>query len=91
MAKEKELIEFRIRGKISYLNHWVTDKISQKADYALTLTSHLTSLLTICQMEKPKTLELLHNLYNAYKVGIASHPPTRVRDQIKSMDTNDND
>jgi hypothetical protein len=86
IAEGKELIEFKIKGKILYLNHWVGDGISQKADYALALTSHLTSILTICQMEKSQALELLNDLCKAYKAGGAIHSSAQVRNQIESMD-----
>jgi hypothetical protein len=72
-----------------YLSNWVEDGVTQKADYALALPSHLTSILTICEAEKHQVLELLNDLCKAYKVGgAAANHSTQVRDQIESMDVN---
>jgi hypothetical protein len=95
IKRGKESIEFEIRGKISHLTHWMGDGTSKKADYATALIGHLTNLIKICRMEKPQALELLNDLYQAYKamnrVGASPSYSTKVKEQTESMDTNDND
>jgi hypothetical protein len=93
ITKGKEAIEFEIRGKISFLTHWMGDGISQKADYALASINHLTNLLKICQKEQSQALEVLNDLYQTYKM-VSKVPPSQpiqVKEQVERMDTNDND
>jgi hypothetical protein len=92
ITKGKEAIEFEIRGRISFLTHWMGDRISQKSDYALASINHWTNLLKISQKEQPQALKMLDDLYQTYrKVSRVPHSqPIQVKEQIERMDTNDN-
>jgi hypothetical protein len=93
VIKGKEAIEFEIRGRISFLTHWMGDGISQKADYVLALINHWTNILKISQKEQPQALSMLNDLYQTYrKVSrVPSSQPIQVKEQTERMDTNDND
>jgi hypothetical protein len=93
ITKGKEAIEFGIRGRISFLTHWMGERISQKADYALASINHRTNLLKICQKEQPQALKMLNDLYQTYKKVSRVPPsqPIQVKEQTERMDTNDND
>jgi hypothetical protein len=93
ITKGKEAIEFEIRGRISFLTHWMGDGISQKADYTSALINHWTNILKISQKEQPQAFGMLNDLYQTYrKVSrVPSSQPIQVKEQIERMDTNDND
>ena len=93
ITKGKEAIEFEIRGRISFLTHWMGDGISKKADYALASINHWTNLLKICQKEQPQALKVLNDHYQTYKrvSRVPPSQPIQTKEQVESMDTNDND
>ena len=92
IVKGKEAIEFKIRGRISFLTHYMRDRTSLKTDYALASIEHWTNLLKICQTEQVQALRMLDDLYKTYKK--VSRAPvsqsTLVREHTERMDTNDN-
>jgi hypothetical protein len=92
IIKGKEAIEFRIRGRISFLTHSMRDRTSLGADYASTSIKHWTNLLKICQKEQTQALKMLDDLYQTYKrvsrVPISQSIP--VKEHAERMDTNDN-
>ncbi len=92
ITKGKEAIEFRIRGRISFLTHSTRDRTSLRADYALASVEHWTNLLKICQKEQTQALRMLDDLYQTYKK--VSRAPisqsTLVKEHAERMDTNDN-
>ena len=92
ITKGKESIEFRIRGRISFLTHSMRDRTSLGADYALASIKHWTNLLKICQEEQAQALRMLDDLYQTYKR--VSRVPTSqsipVNEHTEKMDTNDN-
>ncbi len=63
ITKGKEAIEFKIRGRISFLTHCVRDRTSLKADYAAASIKHWTNILKICQTEQVQALRMLNDLY----------------------------
>jgi hypothetical protein len=92
IIKGKQAIEFRIRGRISFLTHSTRDRTSLGADYALASIKHWTNLLKICQKEQAQALKILDDLYQTYKK--VSRAPvsqsTLVKEYVERMDTNDN-
>jgi hypothetical protein len=92
VIKGKEAIEFKIRGRISFLTHHMRDRTSLRADYALASIKHWTNLLKICQKEQAQALRMLDDLYQTYKK-VSRAPlsqPIQVKEQAERMDTNDN-
>jgi hypothetical protein len=57
ITKGKEAIEFIIRGRISFLTHYMRDRTSLRADYALASIKHWTNLLKSVKKNKPKLSE----------------------------------
>jgi hypothetical protein len=92
VIKGKEAVEFKIRGRISFLTHYMRDRTSLRADYALASIKHWTNLLKICQKEQAQALRMLDDLYQTYK-RVSRAPlsqPIQVKEQAERMDTNDN-
>ncbi len=93
IIKGKETIEFKIRGRISFLTHCMGDRTSLRADYVVASIKHWTNLLKICQTEQVQALRMLNDLYQTYKK--VSRAPvsqsTLVKEHTERMDTNDND
>jgi hypothetical protein len=92
ITKGKEAIEFRIRGRISFLTHYLRDRTSLRADYALASIRHWTNLLKICQKEQTQALRMLDDLYQTYKE-VSQAPISQsilVKEHAERMDTNDN-
>jgi len=92
VIKGKEAIEFKIRGRISFLTHCMRDRTSPRVDYALASIKHWTNLLKICQKEQAQALRMLNDLYQTYRN--VSRVPTsqsiQAKEQAERMDTNDN-
>ena len=92
IIKGKEAIEFKIRGRISFLTHCMGDRTSLRADYVVASIKHWTNLLKICQTEQVQALRMLNDLYQTYKK--VSRAPvsqsTLVKEHTERMDTNDN-
>ena len=92
IIKGKEAIEFKIRGRISFLTHCMGDRTSLRADYVVASIKHWTNLLKICQKEQAQALRMLDDLYQTYKR--VSRVPTSqsipVKEHAERMDTNDN-
>jgi len=92
ITKGKEAIEFKIRGRISFLTHCMGDRTSLRADYVVASIKHWTNLLKICQTEQVQALRMLNDLYQTYKK--VSRAPvsqsTLVKEHTERMDTNDN-
>jgi hypothetical protein len=88
ITKGKEVIEFEIRGKISFLTHWMEDGTSRKADYALSLIYHLNSLIEICQKKQDQALQMLDDLIQTYKTASKTllSQPIRNNEQVERME-----
>ncbi len=92
ISKGKEAIEFKIRGRISFLTHCMGDRTSLGADYVVASIKHWTNLLKICQTEQVQALRMLNDLYQTYKK-VSRAPISRsilVKEHTERMDTNDN-
>ena len=92
VIKGKEAIEFKIRGRISFLTHCMGDRTSPRADYVVASIKHWTNLLKICQKEQAQALRMLDDLYQTYKrvSRVPTSQPIQVKEQAERMDTNDN-
>jgi hypothetical protein len=92
IVRGKEAIEFKIRGRISFLTHCMRDRTSLKTDYTLASIEHWTNLLKICQQKQAQALRMLNDLYQTYKKvsRIPLSQPIQVKEQAERMDTNDN-
>ncbi len=93
ITKGKEAIEFKIRGRISFLTHCMGDRTSLRADYVVASIKHWTNLLNICQTEQVQALRMLNDLYQTYKK-VSRAPNSQsslVKEHTERMDTNDND
>ena len=92
ITKGREAIEFKIRGRISFLTHCMGDRTSLRADYVVTSIKHWTNLLKICQTEQVQALRMLDDLYQTYKK-VSRAPISQsifVKEHTERMDTNDN-
>ena len=66
--KMKELLQFRIRGRLSYLNHLAMSTVREEAKYASALYTQLDSLLAILSSEdKITAIKLITNICSAYR------------------------
>ena len=92
IIKGKEAIEFRIRGRISFLTHSMGDRTSLGADYASASIKHWTNLLKICQKEQAQAIRIFDDLYQTYKneSRVPTSQPIQAKEQAERMDTNDN-
>ncbi len=67
--KMKELLQFKIRGRLSYLYHLAMSTIREEAMYASALYTQLDSLLTILSLnDKVIAIKLITKICNAYRV-----------------------
>ncbi len=70
LTKERELIEFKIRGNLSYFYHLVSNRPAEEASYAAALHSQLSSLLLLVNMtNKVNALKFITNICKAYEAG----------------------
>jgi hypothetical protein len=66
--KFKELLQFKIRGKLSYLNHLAMSTVKEEAKYALALYTQLDSLLAILSSDdKVTAIKLITKICSAYR------------------------
>ena len=66
--KMKELLQFRIRGRLSYLYHLAMSTIREEATYASALYTQLDSLLAILSSEdKVTAIKLITKICSAYR------------------------
>jgi hypothetical protein len=66
--KMKELLQFKIRGRLSYLNHLAMSTIREEAKYASALYTQLDSLLAILSSDdKVTTIKLITKICSAYR------------------------
>jgi hypothetical protein len=67
--KMKELLQFKIRGRLSYLNHLAMSTIREEAMYASALYTQLDSLLAILSLDdKVIAMKLITKICSAYRV-----------------------
>ena len=66
--KLKELLQFKIRGRLSYLNHLTMSTVKEEAKYALALYTQLDSLLAILSSDdKVTAIKLITKICSAYR------------------------
>ena len=66
--KLKELLQFEIRGRLSYLNHLAMSTVKEEAKYALALYTQLDSLLAILSSDdKVTAIKLITKICSAYR------------------------
>ena len=66
--KMKELLQFKIRGRLSYLYHLAMSTIREEAMYASALYTQLDSLLTILSLDdKVIAIKLITKICSAYR------------------------
>ena len=67
-VKMKELLQFKIRGRLSYLYHLAMSTIREEAMYASALYTQLDSLLTILGLDnKVIAIKLITKICSAYR------------------------
>jgi hypothetical protein len=66
--KMRELLQFKIRGRLSYLYHLAMSTIREEAMYASALYTQLDSLLTILSLDdKVIAIKLITKICSAYR------------------------
>ena len=66
--KIKELLQFKIRGRLSYLYHLAMSTIEEEAIYALALYTQLNILLAILSLaDKTIAIECITKICGAYR------------------------
>ena len=66
--KMKELLQFKIRGRLSYLYHLTMSTIREEAMYASALYTQLDSLLAILSLDdKVIAIKLITKICSAYR------------------------
>ena len=66
--KLKELLQFKIRGRLSYLNHLAMSTVKEEAKYASALYTQLDSLLEILSSDdKVTAIKLITKICSAYR------------------------
>jgi hypothetical protein len=66
--KMKELLQFRIIGRLSYLNHLAMSTVREEAKYASALYTQLDSLLAILSLDdKVIAIKLITKICRAYR------------------------
>ncbi len=67
-TKMKELLQFKIRGRLSYLYHLAMSTIREEAMYASALYTQLDSLLAILSLDdKVIAIKLIAKICSAYR------------------------
>ena len=66
--KLKELLQFKIRGRLSYLNHLAMSTVKEEVKYASALYTQLDSLLAILSSDdKVTAIKLITKICSAYR------------------------
>ena len=86
--KMKELLQFKIRGRLSYLNHLAMSTIREEAKYASALYTQLDSLLAILSLEdKVMAIKLITKICSAYRVSKETiHSTAQISNNIEKME-----
>jgi hypothetical protein len=86
--KMKELLQFKIRGRLSYLYHLAMSTIREEAMYASALYTQLDSLLAILSLnDKIIAIKLITKICSAYRVSKETVQSTaRISNNIEKME-----
>jgi hypothetical protein len=86
--KIKELLQFKIRGRLSYLYHLAMSTIREEAMYASALYTQLDSLLAILSLDdKVIAIKLITKICSAYRVSKETIQSTaQISNNIEKME-----
>jgi hypothetical protein len=86
--KMKELLQFKIRGRLSYLYHLARSTIREEAMYASALYTQLDSLLAILGLDdKVIAIKLITKICSAYRVSKETVQSTaQISNNIEKME-----
>ncbi len=86
--KMKELLQFKIRGRLSYLNHLAMSTIREEAKYASALYTQLDSLLAILNLDdKVIAIKLITKICSAYRLSRETIQSTaQISNNIEKME-----
>jgi hypothetical protein len=86
--KMKELLQFKIRGRLSYLNYLTMSTIREEAKYASALYAQLDSLLAILSLDdRIIAIKLITKICSAYRVSKETIQSTaQVSNNIEKME-----
>jgi hypothetical protein len=87
-VKMKELLQFKIRGRLSYLYHLAMSTIREEAVYASALYTQLDSLLAILSLDdKAIAIKLITKICSAYRVSKETIQSTaQISNNIEKME-----
>jgi hypothetical protein len=86
--KLKDLLQFKIRGRLSYLYHLAMSTIREEAMYALALYTQLDSLLAILNLDdKVVAIKLITKICSAYRASKETIQSTaQISNNIEKME-----
>ena len=84
----KELLQFKIRGRLSYLNHLAMSTVKEEAKYALALYTQLDSLLAILNLDdKIAAIKLITKICSAYRASkVTVQGTVQISNNIEKME-----
>jgi hypothetical protein len=84
----KELLQFKIRGRLSYLYHLAMSTIREEAMYASALYTQLDSLLAILSLnDKIIAIKLITKICSAYRASKETVQSTaQISNNIEKME-----
>jgi hypothetical protein len=87
-TKLKELLQIKIRGRLSYLYHLAMSTIREEAIYALALYTQLDSLLAILSLtDKAIAIKLITKICGAYRSSNEiAHSTAQASNNIEKME-----
>ena len=86
--KMKELLQFKIRGRLSYLNHLAMSTVREEAKYASALYTQLDSLLAILSLDdKIIAIKLITKICSAYRASkVTIHSTAQISNSSEKME-----
>ena len=85
--KLKELLQFKIRGRLSHLNHLAMSTIREEAKYASALYTQLDSLLAILSLDKVIAIKLITKICSAYRASKETvHSTAQISNSSEKME-----
>ncbi len=86
--KMKEILQFKIRGRLSYLYHLAMSKIKEEAMYAVTLYTQLDNMLAILSLtDKTIAIKLITKICGAYRSSNEMAQSTKqINNNIETME-----
>jgi hypothetical protein len=84
----KELLQFKIKGRLSYWYHIVMSTTKEEAIYALALYTQLDSLLAILSVtDRTIAIKLITKICSAYRVSREiAHSTAQISNHIEKME-----